>query len=98
MREGERERRIEGERGWGCVMWNSKEQSIMGGVAMERERTCVKEEILYVGCCSCSQHQVAHGGLFKDDDVTLDDIRAYDRNRQPPEEGVQMCLLFCVTL
>lgn len=39
-----------------------------------------------------SQHQVAHGGLFKEDDVTLDDIRAYDRNRQPPEEGVRMCL------
>ena len=28
-----------------------------------------------------------HGGLFKDENVTLDDIRKYDRNRQPPEEG-----------
>ena len=28
-----------------------------------------------------------HGGLFKEDGVTLDDIRKVDRNRQPPEEG-----------
>ena len=28
-----------------------------------------------------------HGGLFSTDDVTLDDLRKIDRNRQPPEEG-----------
>ena len=28
-----------------------------------------------------------HGGLFSEDDVTLDDIRKVDRNRQPPETG-----------
>ena len=28
-----------------------------------------------------------HGGLFSDDNVTLDDIRKADRNRQPPEAG-----------
>lgn len=28
-----------------------------------------------------------HGGLFSSDEVTLDDIRKIDRNRQPPEEG-----------
>ena len=28
-----------------------------------------------------------HGGLFSSDDVTLDDIRGVDRNRQPPESG-----------
>ena len=31
--------------------------------------------------------QVMHGGLFSTDDVTLEDIRKLDRNRQPPEEG-----------
>ena len=31
--------------------------------------------------------QVMHGGLFSNDDVTLDDLRKIDRNRQPPEEG-----------
>lgn len=31
--------------------------------------------------------QVMHGGLFKDDNVTLDDLRKIDRNRQPPESG-----------
>ena len=30
---------------------------------------------------------VMHGGLFSRDDVTLDEIRKIDRNRQPPEEG-----------
>ena len=33
-----------------------------------------------------------HGGLFKDDNVTLDDLRKIDRNRQPPEEGRNMVL------
>lgn len=32
--------------------------------------------------------QVMHGGLFSTDDVTLDDLRKIDRNRQPPEEGI----------
>lgn len=35
---------------------------------------------------------VMHGGLFSRDDVTLDEIRQIDRNRQPPEEG-PMCEL-----
>jgi len=35
-----------------------------------------------------------HGGLFSSDDVTLDDIRAVDRNRQPPEEGIMCELLW----
>ncbi|XP_056639614.1 serine/threonine-protein phosphatase 5 [Diorhabda sublineata] len=35
---------------------------------------------------------VMHGGLFTRDDVTLDEIRKIDRNRQPPEEG-PMCEL-----
>ncbi|XP_058801857.1 serine/threonine-protein phosphatase 5 [Phymastichus coffea] len=35
---------------------------------------------------------VMHGGLFSRDDVTLDEIRKIDRNRQPPDEG-PMCEL-----
>lgn len=37
---------------------------------------------------------VMHGGLFSSDSVTLDDIRAIDRNRQPPEEGLMCELLW----
>jgi serine/threonine-protein phosphatase 5 len=32
--------------------------------------------------------QVMHGGLFKEDNVTLDDIRRTHRVRQPPEDGL----------
>ncbi|XP_028409082.1 serine/threonine-protein phosphatase 5-like [Dendronephthya gigantea] len=37
---------------------------------------------------------VMHGGLFSRDDVTLDEIRKIDRNRQPPEQGVMCELLW----
>jgi len=37
---------------------------------------------------------VMHGGLFSKDDVTLDDIRAIDRNRQPPEDGLMCDLMW----
>jgi hypothetical protein len=33
---------------------------------------------------------VVHGGLFSRDDVTLDELRAVDRFREPPDEG-PMC-------
>lgn len=35
-----------------------------------------------------------HGGLFADDNVTIDDIRKVDRNRQPPESGIMCDLLW----
>jgi len=35
-----------------------------------------------------------HGGLFSKDDVTLDDIRAIDRNRQPAEDGLMCDLMW----
>ena len=35
-----------------------------------------------------------HGGLFKEEGVTLDDIRALDRNRQPPDQGLMCDLLW----
>ena len=35
-----------------------------------------------------------HGGLFRDENVTLDDIKVIDRNRQPPESGLMCDLLW----
>ncbi|RNA29186.1 serine threonine- phosphatase 5 [Brachionus plicatilis] len=37
---------------------------------------------------------VMHGGLFSKDDVTLQDIRSVNRNRQPPEEGLMCDLMW----
>lgn len=37
-----------------------------------------------------------HGGLFAQDNVTLDDLRNIERNRQPPEEGLMCDLLVSV--
>ena len=39
--------------------------------------------------CAAIYFQVMHGGLFSEDNVTLDDIRTVDRNRQPPETGME---------
>nr|CAG4646933.1 EOG090X03S1 [Megafenestra aurita]SVE92305.1 EOG090X03S1 [Megafenestra aurita] len=46
--------------------------------------------------CHCLNQRVLvmHGGLFSKDEVTLDDIRVTDRNRQPPEEGIMCELLW----
>ncbi|CAB3977518.1 Serine threonine- phosphatase 5 [Paramuricea clavata] len=41
-----------------------------------------------------SKVMVMHGGLFTRNDVTLDEIRKIDRNRQPPEQGVMCELLW----
>ena len=35
-----------------------------------------------------------HGGLFSQDNVTLADIRATERDKQPPEEGIMCELLW----
>lgn len=37
---------------------------------------------------------VMHGGLFSSDEVTIDDLRGVERNRQPPEEGIMCELLW----
>lgn len=37
---------------------------------------------------------VVHGGLFSDDDVTLDDIRKIERRREPPDEGLMSEILW----
>lgn len=36
-----------------------------------------------------------HGGLFSEDDVTLNDIRSVDRKREPPDSGklAHICFL-----
>jgi len=37
---------------------------------------------------------VMHGGLFASDDVTIDELRTIERNRQPPEDGPMCDLLW----
>ncbi|XP_043256603.1 serine/threonine-protein phosphatase 5 [Colletes gigas] len=44
--------------------------------------------------CLNNRVLVMHGGLFSRDDVTLQEIREIDRNRQPPEEGLMCELLW----
>lgn len=46
--------------------------------------------------CHCLNNRVLvmHGGLFSSDQVTLEDIRNTDRNRQPPDEGIMCELLW----
>jgi len=46
--------------------------------------------------CHCINDRIAvmHGGLFSKDDITLDDIRKTERNRQPPDEGIMCELLW----
>ena len=34
-----------------------------------------------------------HGGLFKRDDVKLDELKVIDRNRQPGDEGIYQYLV-----
>lgn len=35
-----------------------------------------------------------HGGLFSNDDVTLDDIRTTERNKQPSDSGEETLWIF----
>ncbi|XP_063628109.1 serine/threonine-protein phosphatase 5 [Cydia splendana] len=44
--------------------------------------------------CINNRVLVMHGGLFSKDDITLDDIRRVDRNKQPPEDGIMCELLW----
>jgi serine/threonine-protein phosphatase 5 len=37
---------------------------------------------------------VVHGGLFSDDNVTLDDIKKIDRNKEPPDTGLMTELMW----
>jgi diadenosine tetraphosphatase ApaH/serine/threonine PP2A family protein phosphatase len=44
--------------------------------------------------CLNSKVLVLHGGLFKEDGVTLADIRAVDRFREPPDSGIMCDILW----
>jgi serine/threonine-protein phosphatase 5 len=46
--------------------------------------------------CMCINEKVfvVHGGLFQDDAVTLDDIRAIDRRREPPDSGLMSDMMW----
>ena len=44
--------------------------------------------------CVLPQVLVMHGGLFSQDNVTLADIKATERDKQPPEEGIMCELLW----
>ncbi|OWR44742.1 serine/threonine-protein phosphatase 5 [Danaus plexippus] len=44
--------------------------------------------------CINNRVLVMHGGLFSKNDVTLDEIRELDRNKQPPEQGLMCELLW----
>jgi serine/threonine-protein phosphatase 5 len=54
------------------------------------------EAFCHLPLCSVLGNKVLilHGGLFSDDKVTLADLRALDRNRQPPESGPMSELLW----
>ncbi|CAG4957194.1 unnamed protein product [Colias eurytheme] len=44
--------------------------------------------------CINTKVLVMHGGLFSKDDITLDDIRKVERNKEPPEDGIMCELLW----
>lgn len=50
--------------------------------------------LLPLAACLQKKVFIVHGGLFSEDNVTLDQIRAIDRNMQPPESGLMTELLW----
>jgi len=50
--------------------------------------------LLPLAHCLNKRVLVMHGGLFSNDNVTLEDIRKTDRNRQPPDEGIMCDILW----
>lgn len=49
---------------------------------------------LPLGCVLGGKVFIVHGGLFSRDDVSLDELRALNRNREPPEEGLMSEMLW----
>ena len=41
-----------------------------------------------------SKVMVTHGGLFSEDNITLEKIQAVDRRKEPPESGIMCELLW----
>lgn len=68
--------------------FNGEVKAKFGGQMVDvfRETFCW----LPIAYCLGSKVLVLHGGLFSREGVTLDDIRAVERNREPPEDGI-MC-------
>jgi len=50
--------------------------------------------LLPLAHCLNKKVLVIHGGLFSNDNVTLDDIRKLDRNMEPPDSGIMAELLW----
>ena len=50
--------------------------------------------LLPLAHCINNRVLVMHGGIFSNDEITLDDIRSTNRNRQPPDEGIMCELLW----
>lgn len=50
--------------------------------------------VLPLAACIQSKVMVVHGGLFKEDGVTLSDIRKIKRNREPSDSGLMSDLLW----
>lgn len=50
--------------------------------------------LLPLAHCINNKILTMHGGLFSSDDVTLEDIKNTERNRQPPESGIMCELLW----
>mmetsp|Transcript_64556 Transcript_64556/g.179121 ORF Transcript_64556/g.179121 Transcript_64556/m.179121 type:complete len:412 (-) Transcript_64556:286-1521(-) len=50
----------------------------------------------HIPLCACIESKVfvVHGGLASTDDVTIDDIQAIDRIREPPESGLMCDLMW----
>lgn len=51
-------------------------------------------ECLPLAHCLNNKVLVMHGGLFNNDNITLKDIREYDRFRQPPDDGLMCDILW----
>ena len=58
--------------------------------------TLVSEVFQSLPLCAVLQNDVIvmHGGLFQDDDVTLDDIEAVSRFQEPPDSGIMSDILW----
>lgn len=50
--------------------------------------------LLPLAACLENKVFIVHGGLSSDDGVTLDDIRAIDRQKEPPDSGLMCDLLW----
>ena len=71
------------------------ESLLLNGPKLQKMRLIEKifAQVYNSSLLTC-QVLVMHGGLFSQDNVTLADIRATERDKQPPEEGIMCELLW----